>query len=318
MKNETTANAPMHALAAALLSLFILYLSGELLHPAYFLLYFPLTALFLQEETKWGIFAAFVFAASSLVVLGLGTLPSVAQTLALAALLAYLLRRKKDLFQVLVLGALLFTVLLLAEVVTARLRTGADFQASFRQDFQLSVDAAFEELAGRGLNPASLAQVRFSMQKLVQLLVQALPALFFIQGFLLSLVTVFAARSFLFRATGLGSPLALADFQISRRMTLFLLPTALVALALKEGSPFLETFAWNLLPALFFLYLVNGLARLNQSMRKKKMHTAMRTFLTVLLLSFVFSSFVLSASGLLSSIFGRPTYPKGGDHAGEE
>lgn len=317
MKFDTNKmTAPVNALLAAALSVFIYYISARSVGVVRLLLYFPLTTLYIVEGIYWAGAATMLCVAAIAMLFGAETGISLGlHFLVMSFAIGIHIKRKKALFHEIVFPALLFAALSVALLFMTQWLTGQDVLALLREEMQnitqQVMELAEQQNAGGVLPPGAEVLLRRSLEAMLNLL----PAFLFVEGLLTAIVTSFFSHLLLSHTEEDVARFCLADFHITRKISGILLVLAAIGMML---SLWVEPFAYlgtNIGTGVLVLYALHGVARIDEQLSRLHVPKVLRVILYFFAVLFVFLTVLFVLVGfLLSFLYERNPIPEGGNH----
>ena len=305
--------APVNALIAAALSVFIYYISAHSVSVVRLLLYFPLTTLVVAHGLYWAGSAAMLAVAALAMLFGVEAGLSVGlRFCVISFVIGMAIRKRKALFHEIVFPAILFTALCVLLLFVEQWVSGRDIMALLREEMQ-SVSLQVMELAKeQGALPAGS---EVTLRQFFAAMLNLLPALFFVEGLLTATTTSLFSRLLLSRTEEDVARFSFAQFQITRKISAVLL--TLVALGMLL-SLWLEPLAYlgsNIGIAVLVLYAFHGIARIDEQLSRRHVPKVLRALLYLSSFIFVFLTFFFVLIGfLLSFLYERNSAGEGGSH----
>lgn len=305
--------APVNALFAAALTVFIYYISAQSVGAVRLLLYFPLTTLFVVQGIYWAGAAGVLSVAAIAALFGVEVGVSMAlHLLVISFIIGMMIKRNAALFHEIVFPALLFAALSVLLLFVQQWMTQQDVMALLREEMQKVTQQIIELAQQQGNLPAGSEVL---IRQVFATMLNLLPAFLFIEGLVTAIVTSIFSHLVLSHTEEDVVRFSLVKFQITRKISGILLGMVAVAMGLSLTVEPLAYLGANIGLGVMVLYALHGIARIDEQLSRRHVPKVLRVILYLSSFIFVFLTFFFVLVGfLLSFLYERNTTTEGGNH----
>lgn len=259
----TRYSGPINALLSAVMGLALIYGQNELSALISLLLVFPFITLWVSEGALWALAGWGVTGLMTYTIYGwTGTASALTVIVPASTVIGMTIVRRRPVFEQVIFGALAIALAYTALIMLVNAIFGIDLIARIRQTLMADLDRLVPEINRLATDQGmSIAQLEYELRAALSRSFEAMPAILFGVGLMMSWVNTAIAHALIRRSSVGLDVLSMATFKIPRTVAnvgLVLLAASMLAETLGIGSA--RNIAMNLSTIGFLVLIINGLS----------------------------------------------------------